>query len=75
MIILTVIAFIYELPRWWEIDVLWVTHCDQTIDWFASAQPVRNSSWFQDGKLIVGYMAFNVVTPFIWQLGLTVNIQ
>lgn len=74
MIILTAIAFLYELPRWWEIKIVWFKNCDESEDWFAAPQAVRSSPWFQDGKLIFGYMLFNVATPFVWQLGLTVNI-
>lgn len=54
--ILTILAAIYELPRFWEVRIAWVKHCDGSMDWRPQGEPVRNTTWFRNGKLLAGYL-------------------
>lgn len=73
LLILTLIAIFFELPRFWELQIGWEFYCGEWY-WLSGPNPIRQTELYSNGKLLVGYFAFNFIGPFLLQTVLNVRI-
>lgn len=71
---ITLLAILFELPRYWELDIEWIRHCDNYLDWRSKSTYVRDTAIYQYGKLVIAHGFFNFVAPFSWLTVLNVKI-
>lgn len=74
LIILSLLAIFFELPRFWEIKIVWQKNCAGNLVWVSASNPMRETEIYSSAKLLVGYFALNFIGPFLWQTTLNVRI-